>query len=789
MINETNLDKLYDSFIDEDELTTKKLKELGFNSTDLNKLIEKDLIIRTRRGIYSLNKIDGLYFFGKKLIALRKHDRATLCFKKCYNINPTHNGVCFQLFLRAIQQKDYDEALKYYSTFWNANKFYDVDNRLYLYLLSVITNLPVDYREYAKILQLDDLEVDKEDKRYNDINLQNKIRLSVFNQRFTLACKQLNDYIKEKESLSVQDLTIRTLLIQAVEKQMQDKQTIIDLLTQKKYKDIIKLYDEMSFFHRLGMVDNYILYLTTELLNIIETNKIPKVRVVDTNNIFDAIDGQNFSLAFDLAKKYSDKYNVDKNYNVFYLILKDIVKQCERLNSKLDNANKATFSDVIKFLMSGNLDETFKCLKSYLSHLNKSCYEFLIRDLIKISVLTNDKIFTKPVKELALISKESYVFDIYSYVQDFYISLSQKRFEEAKIYLDIIKNGEALVQDRIAINELYQIFEVAKEEKETLKQDIDVPIKKEEKETMAQDIGVPVKKEEVGKRKPKPLIKKDEITLADKDFMNRKHKELLANKGIILLRKMNSSRIEKILKMTEDYSDMDAFVIGNDNKQQVVLRYKTLDEGINKKDLINIANKAYGEKDYAKCIEVNLQLLSLFNKPKEIIYSKLGLAYMKMMNISLAIDYLTIADDLAKKEHSDFNFSYLIARLKNEIPQEDIKPNFKMELEDFVYDDKYDSLFNMINNLVMVYGLNLNEACAQLGLNEEEALIVKLVYAREFYTQGNYVKGDLFFKAVEKEKNKTDAVKALLKEVQTNRRFYQNRKEDRDVKLSLTLVP
>ena len=162
---------------------------------------------------------------------------------------------------------------------------------------------------------------------------------------------------------------------------------------------------------------------------------------------------------------------------------------------------------------------------------------------------------------------------------------------------------------------------------------------------------------------------------------------------------------------------------------------------------------------------------------------------MKMMNISLAIDYLTIADDLAKKEHSDFNFSYLIARLKNEIPQEDIKPNFKMELEDFVYDDKYDSLFNMINNLVMVYGLNLNEACAQLGLNEEEALIVKLVYAREFYTQGNYVKGDLFFKAVEKEKNKTDAVKALLKEVQTNRRFYQNRKEDRDVKLSLTLVP
>lgn len=831
MINEENLNKLYEGVLDSVELTTKELNSFGFNSKDLNDLIEQGKIIRVKRGLYSFKSVDELFYYGKKLIAQKEYDKATQCFQKCFEIDPTHTGVSFQLFLRCIQNKDYKKAFEYFDIFYNhENEFYNADSNFYLYLLSMITPLPENYREYAKFLKLEDFKVDLKDKRYNDIYKQNKIRLSALNQRFTLAAKQLNETIQEKGSFNVQDILIRILLTQAIEVQIQNKNIVIDLIKQKKYEDIIEFYEKMESFHHLGMADTYTLILTNDLLSIIRTKNIPQKRVFSTEDLFEAIDGKNFELALSLVTIKNQKYNVNNEDNVIALLLDEIVSSCKKLNdnvseeqniapvtSVIENGSSlksetATFADIIKFLMNGDLDNSFKTLKTYLTNINKSDYEFLIVDLIKISLLEKDIAFTKPMTVLTLISRENYSFDISSYIQEFYINLSQNKFEEARIYLDIISKSNKLGQDNVITDGLYQVLETSekmldyKRNNEVLNTVAEVleNSKKNETSNISQ-INYTEKQEQLlespmsiqQKFQPK-AIKKAEITKeirdSEKAFMDKKYEELLDKKGVILLRPMDNSRIDRIFEIIENYPDMVAFVIGEGNKQQVVLRYKPIvDENIDVKNLINLGNQAYKEGNYDECIKKCLQILQLSDNPKQVVYSKLGLAYMKNWQTSLAIDYLTIANDLAKKENLHFDYSELLAILKGDILKEDRKPYFKMTQEDFDYNDVNDYYgidnFLEINSFIIESGLDIETAGENFGLSLEEIDIIKLIYAREFYTEGNYDKGDIFLKSVERSKNKTAKTKKIFEEIKTNKRFYQNRKSDKQIELLLTLSP
>lgn len=74
-------------------------------------------------------------------------------------------------------------------------------------------------------------------------------------------------------------------------------------------------------------------------------------------------------------------------------------------------------------------------------------------------------------------------------------------------------------------------------------------------------------------------------------------------------------------------------------------------------------------------------------------------------------------------------------------------------------------------------------------VNLEETDIVKLLYAREYYTQGDDDKGDLFLTSVERSKNKTNKTRKIIEEIRKNKRFYKNRQEDTSTELVLSLVP
>lgn len=851
MINEENLNKMYNGLIDEKELTTKELNSYGFNSKDLTDLINDRVLERVKRGYYSFLSIDDLFYYGKQLIASKEYDKATACFKKCYELNPNHLGACFQLFLRAVQSKNYEEAFTYFEHFYDSdNEYYNNDSNFYLYLLSMIAEIPEQHREYAKYLKLEDIRVDFNDKRFNDPYSQNKVRISALNQKFTLASKQLNELIKQHGRLSVQDIITRTLLSQAIEVQNELKKNIANLAIEKKYKEIIAHLEKVQEQHHLSTADECILFLAREVSKLEETGIIPEKEVISTNKLFEAINGKNFELALSLSKDYIERNNIDPSDNAMFMLLKDIteltktktnkaeakqvvtspVKKAESVNNNTTpqiNASpmtsNITFATVIGYLMQQDFDNSFRALRGYLNGINKSEYEFLIIDLIKISLIEQDVAFSKPMIALTYVSRENFTFDISEYIQNFYETLAQNRFTEARIYLDIISKSNKLGQNCVLTDGLEQVLNTTekmlnyKRNNETLDR-VDASIKNVEHDPVnfvpvqQQVIEPPAQypisdtpiyidekivdtpseetietSEVIETTKKTEISKPTSVDYDDSEFINGKLSELY-EKGIVLLKPMDSNRRKGIHDIVKDIPDVTSFSIGTDSNRQIVLRFKPfMNEYLDFSATAKEGNHAYNNGQYDDCIESYRKLLE-FGEPKAWVYAKLGLAYMKKFDKDTAIDYLTIATALSKEEQTDFDFTELIASLKGLINPEDKKPRIKMTTDDFGNDtENYYGIEN-INELAELIssGINIDDVCTTLGLNDEQKAIATLVLARESYAQENYTMGDQYLKKVEKSKNKTKFVTSLFEEVRKNKRFYRNRVDENHKPLVLT---
>ncbi len=853
MINEENLNKMYNGLIDEKELTTKELNSYGFNSKDLTDLINDRVLERVKRGYYSLLSIDDLFYYGKQLIASKDYDKATACFKKCYELNPNHLETCFQLFLRAVQSKNYEEAFTYFEHFYDSDdEYYNNDSKFYLYLLSMITEIPEQHREYAKYLKLEDIRIDFNDKRFSDPYSQNKVRISALNQKFTLASKQLNELIKQHGSLSVQDIITRTLLSQAIEVQNGLKKNITNLAVEKKYKEIISHLKKVQEQHHLSAADECILFLAREVSKLAETGIIPEKEVISTNKLFEAVNGKNFELALSLSKDYIERNNIDPSDNAMFMLLKDIteliktktnraeekkvvtspVKKAEpvtNINIATSQINASpmtsniTFATVIGYLMQQDFDNSFRALRGYLNGINRSEYEFLIIDLIKISLIEKDVAFSKPMIALIYASRENFTFNISEYIQNFYETLAQNRFTEARIYLDIISKSNKLGQSCVLTDGLEQVLNTTekmlnyKRNNEILDR-VDASIKNVEHEpvnfvpvqqqVIEPSVQYPISNtpiyidEEIVDTPSEEIIetseviettKKTEISKPkivdydDSKFINGKLYEL-HEKGIVLLKPMDSNRRKGIHNIVKDIPDVVSFSIGSDSNRQIVLRFKPpVNEYLDFSATAKEGNNAYNNGQYDYCIESYRKLLE-FGEPKAWVYVKLGLAYMKKFDKETAINYLTIATALSKEEQTDFDFTELIASLKGLIDPEDKKPRIKMTTDDFENDtENYYGIEN-INELAELIssGINIDDACATLCLNDEQKAIATLVLARESYAQENYVMGDKYLKKVEKSKNKTKFVTSLFEEVRKNKRFYRNRVDENHKPLVLT---
>ncbi len=654
MVNDINLKKMYNGVIDGVVLSTKQLKEYGFTQHDITNMINSSIIEREKRGYYKYKDVDNLINYGRELFTNGESDRAYQCFLRCFHIDPCNMTGCFQLFIRSITNKDYERAFKLYDILVDSdNEYYSIDYDLYLFLLSIITDIPEKYKTYARGISYNDIRIPEGDLRYDDNNAYNTVRNSIYKRKFALALKQMNFIINKRGSSTIQDVITIHLISQAIKAEKKNRRTFFDFVSNGQYSEIISNLDEKKERQKLGLFDNIIYTLVKKYLNIMETGIIPDIVVTSTSNLFDAINGNNFKLALSICDDFYKDKEIKETDKVLYYILNDINIL---INNIKDN--------------SPSLD-----------------------------VYTDSLIKKKEKKKEELITKRR--------------EKRQRELEEKRIIE--VQNDQLLIDN--------------------------------------------------------------------------KYDELLDNKGVILLNPMSDERIEYILELSYRYPNMVAEVISEGDKKRVFLRYKPLiSDDIDASEVIEDAKQAYVEKDYKKCIESNLRLIETFDIPRAITYFMIGMSYLKLHQKDKAIEYITIANGVSKNNGEDKEYGDLLCSLKGEIDITDRKKYVKMresEFDDSIIIDGFDE----INNYICESGLDVESACLNLNMQQEEINLINLIYARLFFAMGKDEKAELFLKYVEQKKNKSNKVKRLLFEIRRDKMFYKNRDKNNIKQLSYTLKP
>lgn len=244
--------------------------------------------------------------------------------------------------------------------------------------------------------------------------------------------------------------------------------------------------------------------------------------------------------------------------------------------------------------------------------------------------------------------------------------------------------------------------------------------------------------------------------------------EEINNKGIVLLTPCDSARFFNILKK-DNISDIYvvAFSIGSGTSRRILVRrslymYKSIDFSKIEKE----GNAAYKSKDYDLFIEKYKPLLGYIGKAY--VYAKLGLAYAIKLDKQTAIDYLTVATELAKKEKADFELTKLITSLKEKIE----KPIFEMNTKNIR--EAIDLVLKVPRDIF--FEKNIAGVCEELYMNEEQKAKVLLILSRNLYALENYSLGDYYLEKVNETINKLKVISSdlcsLLQEIEKNKYNY-----------------
>lgn len=322
MITEEKLNKIYESLIISSELTTDKLNEFGFNSKDINKLVEQGYLIKTKRGLYSFIDIDDLILYGKKMLAIGKREKANNIFKACVELDPNHIDANFKLFVSSIENKDYELAFKCFDVLAKTtNVEYFKDYNLYLYMLNMVTEIPQKYKFYVRNLKIEDL------IRYKNNPEQSRLIRTIMERKFTYALKIHKEITKD---FSIRDLAIKKLIYQCAIIEANNKKMMLDLIKDKQYGDLYAYLEEMQLKRGLSYYEKIIFKLADVILELEFTEEIPEILPVDSTNIFKIIESNNFFLALELSKNHS----IENEKNHIELLLQDICSIIERINKK-----------------------------------------------------------------------------------------------------------------------------------------------------------------------------------------------------------------------------------------------------------------------------------------------------------------------------------------------------------------------------------------------------------------------------------------------------------------------
>lgn len=311
MVDVKKLKLLYEAVIDGEELSGDNLVRIGFNQVDVLDLL-KEGVLEQKNGQFLFVDSDSLYRYRLELISLGLNERASLCYRRCQDVNFYHN---YLLVYEKIINKDFNVAFGMAeSGILPKNR---VDGILIMYMINYYAELPEVKQKTALKLAS---ELKKED--------ESGFVQAIIGNRFSFARELFGGM--ESESTNKEKL-MKHIFGMCSRRNEEFKMRVYQLACNGKFEALYTLLEKEQ--KARGLNNNYmhIFMVLDDLLS----EDVPEISDEEARNPLDAIEVCNYPLAIKLLPEMKNN-NAIRELAVVLEIL---------LNRVLDRINKAALGN------------------------------------------------------------------------------------------------------------------------------------------------------------------------------------------------------------------------------------------------------------------------------------------------------------------------------------------------------------------------------------------------------------------------------------------------------------
>ena len=302
---ENKIKKIYQRIIYGIVLTKEVLETDGFTESEIQELVDTNVLRMDKDEKYHLTSAKGLYQYGVELLVNQKPIESRMCFRKSHDIDPNDKEICLQLFLIELKMRRYKDAIRMFNKIESISTPEDkYDNNLYLYLLSYITELPEEYAIRVKTMDFDDLVEISPDANPRE----NYIRRSVVKSKFTFAFQKTTELLHYARKYNPRYEVLKELFLQTLIQEKEFKKSLLVLSKKGQYEEILNLLSKKQTQKQLSVLERTIYMLVKNIINIQTNRLVPSVNRDRYKTTYDAIAHNDFNL----AKELNDEFLYDK---------------------------------------------------------------------------------------------------------------------------------------------------------------------------------------------------------------------------------------------------------------------------------------------------------------------------------------------------------------------------------------------------------------------------------------------------------------------------------------------
>ena len=433
------LDKIIKILIKNSCITAFELNKLGYIDEDITELINDGYLRRKERGVYVLGKVDVWVSYAQA-VNDRKPEFSKEIIDYCNLISEKNVTPYYEKLEQAIHDENRFDIISNYrliDSVLSKDEKGSKNSNFYLLLLSLLYDIPDEYKDRINAMQLEDIRVDGN----NDlIDLENILREHIYFKAFHEAKIIFKKRVSMQDKFSLEDKIEKDLIYAVIEKYNNLKKQTIEFIEDNKYRKLLSVLEKEDEKNFLNSKDSFLLKVIVDYLNIEKSKQVPVIKGV-SGSTFNAISNNDYRKALEYMESYRTSKNINYDDTLYMMLIK--------INELIDTFEKSTDEKIEKV-------EEKKVVEVSKKDKSKKVIETKKEEKIVVEEIRKEVPIMK--KEVVLEPKDIKRID--SYVQEIYAGKLMIILDK----IDPVKN-DLVLEELKKYNEITE-FKIGKKDKE-----------------------------------------------------------------------------------------------------------------------------------------------------------------------------------------------------------------------------------------------------------------------------------------------------------------------------------